>query len=318
MTNGRHANPNRFALHVARAVDATLYPNLNGKPVVANCEINCNGKFSAVWHKTGKDVVARFGYAPDMFEIDLRQLREKGYALVDVEPYVIDESVFWDAIYRKGYDTHEFFRDLSKNQFVVTWQQQSRNGLRLDDLETYVVNGVRKWAGLFRPGTGNHRNIRYYSTAAFQRKVQDLLGLGYQLIDVEVFYELEKLKWVGVWAKRYASLGTTTFTLHDTLDQFKNRKQDFASIGWKLTDLERYETKSKGVFRRGSARWAAIWKKYAFSHPPSRSFPATRVVQNQQYCGTKDDQGDWSAKGITNLHNDWRSSGYEMIDWERD
>jgi hypothetical protein len=189
------------------------------------------------------------------------------------------------------------WRNFSREGFNEKWKEQSAQGYRLVDVETYTKGSQRYWAGLFRPGSGKYALHRYYDTDDFGTKHRSYASQGLKLIDVEPFRDNGKLKWAGVWVAGSGALLNRNYPTSEFGD-LRNTRQ---SQGWKLVDLERY-TSSGGVL------WAGVWEKSILGEKLNRNYPM---------CGEKNDDDEWTDFGILNRHDQWRSAGYELIDWER-
>ncbi|REL33803.1 class A beta-lactamase-related serine hydrolase [Rhodohalobacter sp. SW132] len=295
--NGRHADRNRLARRVATAMGVTTW-NVSDEAIVTECtDQSGSNRYSAVWRSTGDDVIIRKGLSNDDFGSEWSYLREHQYYTDDFEAYTENGELRWDGIFRKGTGGNAMWRNFTRDEFNQKWKEQSDLGYRLVDVETYMVNGERRWAGLFRPGSGPYALFRYYSTSDFGDKREEMAESGLKLIDIEAFTHEGNLRWAGVWVEGEDGLLNRNYTQ----DEFGDLRNQRRAAGWKLIDIERYNT-NNGV------RWAGIWES---------SDSDERLNRNYRYCGDKDDDGNWDPLGITNRHNQWRSAGFELIDWER-
>jgi len=295
MINGRHADPMRISHHLADLFGQGH--NDSRDPVVANCDSNCSGKYSAVWRKSNQDVLLRRGYNHDDFYAEWKFLRKAGYYTDDFEPYVSRGKVYWDAVFRKGSGDNAMWRNFDYDGFKTRWTEQSSKGYRLVDLETYVVGGKRRWAGLFRPGGGKYAMYRGQTTSQFGGLRKQLANDGYRLIDIEAYTINGALKWAGVWRAGKDGPLNRGYSTKD----FGNLRTERLKAGYKLVDIETYTS-------AGKQRWAGVWEKSSSGEHLNRGY---------NFCGTQDDSGGWTKKGITNRHNQWRQQGYVIADWER-
>jgi CubicO group peptidase (beta-lactamase class C family) len=295
MINGVHSNPMRISHHLADLFGQNH--NDSKAPVVKTCESSCSGTFSAVWHKTGKDVLLRRGYSHDNFYAEFKFLRQADYYSDDFESYVKGGNVYWDAIFRKGSGGNTMLRNYDYDHFNKKWKQLSSKGYRLVDLETYTVGGKRRWAGLFRPGRGKYAMHRGLTSDEFAARRKDLAQQGYKLIDIEAYTRGSILHWAGVW--RADKDGLLNYNL--STNDFEALRTDRLNADYKLIDIETYK-------HHGKQLWAAIWEK---------SSTDEKWNANYTFCGTKSNADTWNSKGITDRHNEWREQGYELMDWER-
>jgi CubicO group peptidase (beta-lactamase class C family) len=296
MINGVHSNPMRISHHLADLFGQNH--NDNKTPVVKTCENSCSGKFSALWSKTGKDVLLRRGYSHDNFYAEWKLLRQAGYYTDDFEPYVQGGSVYWDAVFRKGPGANAMVHDIDFDGFSKKWKELSSIGYRLVDLETYSINGRRHWAGLFRPGRGKYAMQRGLTTNEFAARRKDLAKQGLKIIDTEPYPSGGELNWAGVW--RAGKDGLLNYNL--STNDFEALRTERLNAGYKLIDIETYK-------HHGNQLWAAIWEKSSIGE---------KWNANYMFCGTKSNSETWNSMGITNRHKQWREQAYELMDWERD
>lgn len=299
--NGRHADRDRFTRRVAIAMGETSR-SASDEAIVDECtDESGSSRYSAVWRKTDNDVILRKGLSHSDFGAEWSYLREHGYYTDDFEVYTENNELRWDGVFRKGPGGNAMWRNFTKDGFNEKWKEQSELGFRLVDIETYVVNGERLWAGLFRPGSGPYALFRYYNTSDFGEKREEMAESGLKLIDIEAFTHNGNLLWAGVWIEGEDGLLNRNFTQTD----FGELRSERRATGYKLIDIESYNT-NNGV------RWAGIWEKTDTEERLNRNFP---------FCGEKNDDENgveqWDPLGITNLHNQYRQNGFELIDWER-
>ena len=299
--NSRHADRDRLAERVAAAMGVTV-SDPDDAPIVSECtDRSDEGRYSAVWRKTENDVLIRKGLSHDNFYSEWSYLRDHGYYTDDFEAYNEGGEIRWDGVFRKGTGANAMWRGFSRDGFNEKWKEQTQSDYeanRLVDVETYMKNGERKWAGLFRPGSGPHALFRYYNTSDFGDKRDEMAEEGLKLIDIEAFEHDGELRWAGVWIEGEDGI----LNRNRETKEFSNLRDQWRSAGWKLIDVERYEKPGFGT------RWAGIWED---------SDDDERLNRNYRYCGQKDEDGNWSQPGISNRHNQWRSDGFELLDWER-
>ncbi len=296
--NSRHADRDRLSERVAEAYGVSHW-SPDEDPIVPNCTNDSDtDSYSAVWRRTQDDVLIRKGLSHDNFYSEWSYLRDHGYYTDDFEVYTEHGELRWDGVFREGTGGNAMWRGFSRDGFYEKWQEQSDLGYRLVDIETYKQDGERKWAGLFRPGTGPYALFRYYNTSDFGDKREEMAEEGLKLIDIEAFTHDGELRWAGVWIEGEDGLVNRNYE-HQEFGELRDQRRE---AGWKLIDIERYEKPGAGT------RWAGIWEQ---------SDSDERLNRNHGYCGEQDDNNNWTTLGITNRHNEWRSDGFELIDWER-
>ena len=96
------------------------------------------------------DILLRRGYSDDNFVAEWKFLRRIGYYADNIEPFVINGEVYWDAIFRNGPGGNVMLRNLDYTSFNIKRKELFEKGYHLVDIEPYVVNGKHQWAGLFR------------------------------------------------------------------------------------------------------------------------------------------------------------------------
>lgn len=296
MINGVHSKPMRIARHLAdlfgRDHDADT------TPLVKLCDRRCDGRFSAVWHRTGDDVLLRRGYRHHDFYAEWKFLRQAGYYTDDFEPYVQDGTVYWDAVFRKGPGDSAVRLAESFDQLRREAEDLFRKGYRLVDLETYRATGARHWAGLFRSGAGSYALFNALTSADLSDRQRQLSSRGYRLIDIEPYVSDRRLNWAGVWRSGEDGLMNLNLDIHD----FAALRHQRLRKGYRLIDVESY-------LDRGGWRWAGVWDK---------SPAGDKWIGEHDFCGGPPDGDNRDKLGITDLHNHWRERGYELVDWERD
>lgn len=295
--NSRHADRDRVVQRVAAELGVSTW-SPSDEPVVSECSHRPGSdRYSAVWRRTGEDVLIRKGLSNDHFGAEWSYLRQHGYYTDDFEAYTENGELRWDGVFRKGPGGNAMWRNFSAAGFNRKWREQSRRGYRLVDVETYLVGGERRWAGLFRPGSGRYAMFRYFSTSDFGDKREEMADKGLKLVDIEAFVDGGELRWAGVWVEGEDGLLNRNYDQQD-FGELRARRR---AAAWKLIDIERYRV-------NGKLLWAGVWE---------RSERDERLNRNYPFCGELDDDGDWDALGIVNRHNQWREDGFELIDWER-
>ena len=296
MINGIHCKPRRIAHHLADLFGRDH--NDSHAPVIKSCDRACAGRFSAVWHRTGDDVLLRRGYRHDAFDAERSFLRQAGYYTDDFEPYVRRGEVVWDAIFRKGSGASRMRLDSRFDRFERKAEDLSSQGYRLVDLETHVIDGLRYWTGLFRPGAGDTVVLNGMPADELATRNRRLSSQGYGLIDIEPYSRGGHVAWAGVWQTGQESLFEPGMTSHD----FARPGREQLKKGYRLIDIEAYR-------EHGRLRWAGLWEPGELPE---------RWAANREFCTGEPAAYDGNRPGISDLHNLWRGQEYELNDWERD
>jgi CubicO group peptidase (beta-lactamase class C family) len=153
MLNGVHGDDKRIAHHLA---DLFGRSNEDSRaPLVIDYRDSCSGRFSARWRQNYKDVLLRRAYTSEHLLAEWQFLRQAGYYNDDIEPYVVNGDIYWDALFRKGTGKNAIWLDLDDAHLTQKLHRLSNKGLRPIDIEAYRIDGNRRWAVLFRDGRDN-------------------------------------------------------------------------------------------------------------------------------------------------------------------
>jgi len=263
--------------------------SLNNPPAIDSCNVSDKygglDSFHGVWRKTNKDVILRTGLRHDEFYHEYKQLRNQGYACMSFEPYIKENVLRWDGVFKKESGSRAIWRNFKYDDFLEKWREMSDDGYRLADLETYRVNGTQLWAGLFEKKSGKAAMYRNMSTGDFGDKRSELAADGYKLIDIEIDVKNNQPRWSGVWIGGADGKLNRNYTRQDFNDLITTRR----SNGYKLLDIESYTINNQ-------VKFAGVWEK-------SSDQELTSIFDF--YCET------------TAAHDINSENNYELIDWER-
>lgn len=249
---------------------------------------DCGHTVTGLWRDTGEanETLLRRGLGNDDFREEWIFLSDAGYHLVDIETYFKGTVRKWDGIFKKGNPGIALWRGLTHDDWLDKYNEMIADGYRLIDLETYKDGTVRKWAGVFMQSSDQAAMFRGLNSSDFGDKHQELKDQGYQLIDVETYLTGVNRKWAGVWKGSGTALLNRGYTQQDFKDLRNEREQN----GYKLVDIETYVD---GAVRK----WAGVWEG-----------------------ASGDEHFRLDRKGcelITDLHNDYKKDGYELLDLEK-
>ena len=245
---------------------------------------DCGYRYSAVWRKSGDDVILRRGLRRSAFFREWEFMRENGYYCDDFEPSVEGNEVLWSGTFKKGAGSNAITLGKGWDDLLQFAADRKAAGMVPVDFEAYYVNGALSYAALFRPGSGDYEFVQGLNQADFATRRTELDGQGFEVIDIESYLRINGAQiWGGLFVTRPDN--TSLYRNYTTTD-FWNLYSDLKRDGWRTLDLEAYET-SDGL------RWAGTWEKVTDDEI---------FFTNQDYCG------------IISEHRVARRYGYKLVD----
>lgn len=246
--------------------------------------LKCGDNTIGVWRKTNKadETIVRRGYSTDEFNAEWKWLLDKGYYCADLNTYTKGSSRKWDGIFKKTNKKSGMYRNYDQDGFNAKWKEMSDAGYRLIDIETYMDGSTRKWAGLFLEMGGGHALHRNLSQQQMHDKWEEYGKKGLKLIDIETY---DNNLWAGVWI---AGDDVAMYRNYETT-AFRDKRRELNGKGWRLIDVDTYMSGS-------TRKWSGLWEK---------SSVAENYIYGYDFC-------EW----LTNYHDKYDDSGYELIDLE--
>ncbi len=291
-----YSNLPHLALQIYKALNIKTRNTVVDHTPLDTCIKGMNSgthRFFGVWRKTNEDVLIRTGLQGDTFFEELDRLKASGYQCVDIEPFVQDETVYWDGIFKKGVAAPRILRDLSQTDFRSSYSTWNSEGWTLIDLEIYTdANNKKKYSGLFRRNGGSGELVFDTSSENLKQMNTQHGNNGFKLVDIEVAPKGNgnSPTLSGVWAVGDASLVDTNLTQ----PQFKRLLGERRDAGYRVLDLEFYWIDSENL------RIAAVWEKST-----DDELLTGDGLGVQLYCGHMD------------THENNSKNDYELIDWGR-
>lgn len=258
--------------------------------------------FIGIWRKTGDEQIIRTGLELAEFQDEIKIMRDYGYHLDDFEIHITnDHKQIYDGVFKKGRKvqvlvtgkgyadmTQEVNRFRSQNLEIVDVEY----GLFDTNSEDLMLNSSLN--ALFEKGAPLSTLESWKTQSEFLQLVTDYKSNNLKIIDVEGHPNLEQTIFTGLFVK-----GMGNHLLIETPTKFMEGIQagSYASYG-KLLDVD--------MFLRGDdpkARFViSIWE-------PSHTNMLTSYDAAKQpalnFCSFMD------------MHEDNRSNGYELIDFDR-
>lgn len=258
--------------------------------------------FIGIWRKTGDEQIIRTGLELAEFQDEIKIMRDYGYHLDDFEIHITnDHKQIYDGVFKKGRKvqvlvtgkgyadmTQEVNRFRSQNLEIVDVEY----GLFDTNSEDLMLNSSLN--ALFEKGAPLSTLESWKTQREFLQLVTDYKSNNLKIIDVEGHPNLEQTIFTGLFVK-----GMGNHLLIETPTKFMEGIQagSYASYG-KLLDVD--------MFLRGDdpkARFViSIWE-------PSHTNMLTSYDAAKQpalnFCSFMD------------MHEDNRSNGYELIDFDR-
>ncbi|MCX2718091.1 serine hydrolase domain-containing protein [Lentiprolixibacter aurantiacus] len=224
----------------------TPVDNCNGP----NKKKNGNDLFVGIWRKTDKDSsktdsdqLIRTGRPHEEFFDQLLYLQAAGYYCTDIKPFIHNNKLYWDGVFKKGNVKVKIRRDHTKEGFINEIGDKLKEGYALVDLETYRnPDGKRRWAGLFRETSEEYAYLIDQDYSTLQNRIEELGQKGLYLIDIEAHFKGDKKRYSGIFKKRRK----TWLGFANTLDDFETLIREQQSKGLKLMDQEVIENNPGG------------------------------------------------------------------------
>lgn len=213
----------------------------------------CGVKYTATWRDQpgSKKQILRKGYSTTALAKEREELGRHNFRISDIEAYVEDGQLRWDAVFEYSTQGNMLWRNLSTDAFGAKWREMAGKGFQLTKLEAYTTpNGQLNWAGIFEKGAPAATLWRNFDTESFGDKWREMKQKGFRIVDVETYLVNGQRRWAGIWVR---GTGQAMFR-NMTEAQLDAKVKSLPSQGFRILDLEAYRI-------NGQIRYAGIWEK---------------------------------------------------------
>lgn len=213
----------------------------------------CGALYTAVWRDRNgvSEQIVRRGYSTNALAKERQELSALNFQIKDIEAYVENGQLRWDAIFEYSTQGNMLWRNLTTAEFGDKWREMARQGFQLTKLEAYTqTNGQLNWAGIFEKGAPAATLWRNFDTDNFGDKWREMKQKGFRIVDVETYLDNGTRKWAGIWIK---GTGQGLFR-NMTKAELDEKVQSLPRLGFRLLDLEGYRVS-------GQIRYAGVWEK---------------------------------------------------------
>lgn len=222
-------------------------------------KINGQTMYSAVWQYNSdkRKWSSRRNMTHEEYSAKWKNLRAKGYRLIDQEAYRLGNKDLYAAVWVKNTEKLKWasFRNVSSSTFSKKFKNYRDKGYRMTDIEAYKQNGTMKYAGIF---VQNKENLgwsarRDMSAAGYGNRFKDMRNKGYRVTDIESYRVAGKQKFAAIWVKNKNKRGWKA-SRDMSAAGFGNKWRTLVDEGYRLTDFEAYPTNN-------GTKYAGIWRQ---------------------------------------------------------
>lgn len=197
----------------------------------------------------------------DQFGEKWSEYRNKGYRLIDQESYTMGrfrKTQFYAGIWIKNKKDYDWSsnRNMTSSRYSERLRDyRDERNLMPIDLEAYERNGDINWSGVWVENKDNLRWVvrRNIPLADFGEHYQKYLKKGYRLYDTNSYMNGRKQYFATIWIKDNKDGNPRWHGRRNMSERsFSNWKNTFHDRGYRLEDIEFYET-------RNGKRFAGVW-----------------------------------------------------------
>lgn len=215
--------------------------------------------YAGLWIKaTGPAWAARHGLSSSGYQAAFNDFRSKGYRLVYVNGYAVNNQPRFAAIWEKTTGpAWEARHNLSSTQYQQTFNSLGQAGYRLRHVSGYSINGQAYYAAIWDKSSGPAWAARHGLTAAdYQAAFNSLGSQGYRLKEVSGYRVGSTDRYAAIWEKTGGPLGAAR---HGIPGNF------FQGVFDNLYYQGYYPTYINGFTAGSSEKFNAIWENTTWS-----------------------------------------------------
>ncbi|KAA3605424.1 MAG: VCBS repeat-containing protein [Planctomycetota bacterium] len=204
--------------------------------LIASFTLLCLGSPSSMASPQTPEAVVQVDLRVDQYQINFQRNAEKGYRLVDVVGYQVNETLLYATVWKKGRDVPwQAQHSVSLSQFQTTYDRWKSQGYRLTCLNGYSYRGNTYFAMIWEKRSGPE----WISNAAvsaqdYQNQFLQMTKLGYRLTHLNAYLLHGKLHYAVLWEKSPASW-ISQHSLSTEAIQLNNVKN--YQKGYRMTDI---------------------------------------------------------------------------------
>jgi CubicO group peptidase (beta-lactamase class C family) len=220
-------------------------------------EVNSGQLFSGVWQQNvdGRLWASHFQMTSSQFSNKLTLYGQLGYRLIDQEIYSVAGQQYHAASWienSEGY-TWASSQQLTGSEFSDRMDQYKGDHILIDVEATTVGNAIQ-YADAWVENTENFRWTlsRDRTVAQFAHDFNRYQGL-YRIHDIESYQVDGEQRYAAIWIQNSNGRAWESMWDMDTQD-YVNQSRRLRDLGYRLTDVERYETTD-------GTRYAGAWRQ---------------------------------------------------------
>jgi CubicO group peptidase (beta-lactamase class C family) len=215
-------------------------------------------QYAALWTKTaGPEWVARHGLSSTDYQKAFDDFAKKGFRLVHISGYAINNQPHFAAIWEKSSIPFEARHNLTAADYQKTFNDLTGKGYRLKVVSGYTVNGKDFYAAIWDKSSGPEWAARHgLSSADYQKAFNDLAAKGYRLKMVSGYQVGGEDRYAAIWEKTGGPIFAARHGIAGSFYQgvFNN----FHYQGY-------YPTYVNGFASGNAAKLNAIWENTAWN-----------------------------------------------------
>ena len=197
----------------------------------------------------------RDGLSPADYQKEFDDFGNKGFRLVSVSAYVLNNQLFYEALWRKfpGSVAWAAKHGLSAADFHKALGDFANQGMILVYVDGYEFQGAPLFAGIWEKSTGPAPVVKIgLDDAQYQSEYDALANQGFRLQHVSGYTNNGAANYAAIWTK---STGPELIARNGlSSDDFQTDFDNFKKQGYRLKEMSGY---SPG----GNDEFAAIWEK---------------------------------------------------------
>ncbi len=203
--------------------------------------INGQAFFAGIFEqRSGPRWVAHVGLTSERFQQTFDQLVGRGYRLIDISGYAVNDQALYAAIFEKSSGLPQEVRhDLTDDQFQQTLDQLTGQGYRLVDVSGYAVNDQALYAAIFEKSSGPAWEAYHGLTGDQSQDVFDqLVGQGYRLVDESGYVVNGQAFFAGIFEQSSGPAWEARSEL--TSERFQQTFDQLVGQGYRLLRISGY------------------------------------------------------------------------------
>jgi Bacterial tandem repeat domain 1 len=158
----------------------------------------CTGTWRRTY-ATESQVFGWEGWSWAALSQEIQNAHAAGWRLRLFQPYVINNQVRYNVVWRPGTEAQYYRVGMDINQFLAAYGDFWNRNFRLQILHTYVLNGRVLFAGVWGPSSAGQLVDYFWSEGDFTTNYQQRVAQGWRLHDVTAVTVGGQILYTGVW-----------------------------------------------------------------------------------------------------------------------